>query len=186
MDKLRRCYGQYHDSNPIPVDLFGRDKSSNDGVSNVCKLCNAKYHKERRQNIEAKAKQQQNSKVYYQKNKEAYKERKRKLLSKEDGYRTKMVAQARCRARDKGLEFSITTDDVTIPSVCPVLGIEVRIGMDKKHKDHSPSIDRINTTEGYTKDNIVVVSWRANRLKNDSTISELKMLYEFYKGTLHE
>ena len=185
MNKLKRCYGKYHNSKPIPLDEFGKNKSSSDGIAKVCKKCNSRYEKERRQIPEVLARQKQTSKDYYQRNKDGYVERKRKLITTERGYIGKMVAQARCRAREKNQEFSITTEDVIIPKVCPVLNIPLIIGATRQEKNNSPSIDRIDSSKGYTKNNIIIISWRANKLKSNSTVKEMKQLYEFYEGILN-
>lgn len=86
--------------------------------------------------------------------------------------------QAKRRAAAKGLEFNLTKDDIIIPEVCPVLGIPISRSVDY-HNDGSPSIDRVDSSKGYTKDNIVIISWRANRLKNDATIEELKQIVKY-------
>lgn len=57
---------------------------------------------------------------------------------------------------------------------CPVLGIE--LGWGDYRGGSSASIDRIDSTKGYTKDNCRVISWRANRLKSDATFEELQLL----------
>lgn len=46
----------------------------------------------------------------------------------------------------------------------------------------APSIDRINQDSGYTKDNIRVISWRANHIKNDATLEELEKIVAYVKG----
>ena len=45
----------------------------------------------------------------------------------------------------------------------------------------APSIDRINNSIGYVKENIIIVSRRANILKKDATIDELEQLFNYYK-----
>lgn len=55
--------------------------------------------------------------------------------------------------------------------------------MGTKHaNDNSPNLDRIVNALGYVKGNVIVVSARANRLKSDSTLDELRKLIEFYGG----
>ncbi len=85
-----------------------------------------------------------------------------------------MFNNARHRALRKGMEFSITLDDIVIPEFCPVL----------KTPMESPSIDRIDNSKGYTKKNICVISNRANRLKQDSTIEELEAILAYMKSKL--
>jgi hypothetical protein len=49
----------------------------------------------------------------------------------------------------------------------------------------SPSIDRIDNNGGYTVDNIAVISWRANRLKNNATSDELRQIAEWMDSYAH-
>ena len=92
-----------------------------------------------------------------------------------------MLARARVRARVKGLEFSLTKEDIRIPESCPVLGIRLRVSSGR-YSDSSPALDRIDNSKGYVRGNVLVVSARANSLKNDATVDELKKLVEFYSG----
>lgn len=88
-----------------------------------------------------------------------------------------LLAHAKKRARDKGLQFTLKTEDIKIPELCPLLGVPLIKGK-RKSTINSPSLDRINSTEGYTPDNIWVISHRANTIKSDASLKELKMLVE--------
>jgi hypothetical protein len=90
-----------------------------------------------------------------------------------------MVIRAKVRARQKGLDFNISEADVVIPKRCPVLGIPLRLG-EGAPTDNSPELDRINNKKGYTKGNIMVISRKANRIKNDCTPKELMRIAQFY------
>ncbi len=61
----------------------------------------------------------------------------------------------------------------------PVLNIPLTFN-NGTAKDNSYSVDRIDSTKGYSFDNIIIVSNRANRLKSDATLLEIKQLAEFY------
>lgn len=87
-----------------------------------------------------------------------------------------LLARARERAKHKGWEFSITKEDIVVPTHCPLLGIEINPKAKDRHS--SPSLDRKDSSKGYTPDNVWVVSSRANTLKNDATLQELKTLVE--------
>lgn len=85
---------------------------------------------------------------------------------------------AKDRSEKKGCEFTITLDDIKIPLVCPLLEIPIVMHSTRERHYNAPSIDRIDSTKGYTKDNIWIISHRANQLKNDSTLAEMKLMVE--------
>ena len=89
----------------------------------------------------------------------------------------KMLARARHRAKKNNLPFNIELADIVIPERCPLLGIKLESNTDKT-SPNNPSLDKIIPEKGYVKGNIWVVSLRANKLKNDATIQELKTLVE--------
>ena len=84
-----------------------------------------------------------------------------------------LLTQSRIRAKKRGLDHTINIEDIRIPSICPVLGIQLNQG---GNTDNSPSLDRIDSSKGYTPDNVWVISTRANRIKNDATPDELIQL----------
>ena len=92
-----------------------------------------------------------------------------------------MVSGSKRRAREKGLDHNI---DLTYlrsiaSSHCPYLGIELRwevqngLGVQSKVCPNSPSLDRVDSSKGYVKGNVVIVSHRANSIKRDATEVEL-------------
>ncbi len=90
-----------------------------------------------------------------------------------------LLSSAKYRAKKKHLPFSLTKEDIIIPKKCPIFNIPLHYSEGGK-TDNSPTIDRINNSNGYTKENIVVISYKANRIKNNATIDELRKLSEFY------
>lgn len=83
---------------------------------------------------------------------------------------------AKRRALAKSREFTITVDDIIIPTHCPYLGLELVTLSPGGPHHNSMTIDRIDSTLGYTKENIEVISYRANTLKKDGTIEELEAI----------
>ena len=49
-----------------------------------------------------------------------------------------------------------------------------------KTKSRAPSLDRIIPSEGYARDNIVVVYDIVNRLKSDASLDDMKKILSFY------
>lgn len=79
------------------------------------------------------------------------------------------------RAKSKGIPFDISVTDVVIPDTCPLLGIP--IVRDLGYVSHNtPSIDRIKPELGYVLGNIIVISHRANRIKNDASPEEILLV----------
>jgi hypothetical protein len=91
----------------------------------------------------------------------------------------RLVNSARRASKIKHLPFDLSYDDFEIPAACPILGIALSPGVVLR-TDASPSLDRIVPERGYVKGNVIVISWRANRLKQDATLDEMRKLVEFY------
>lgn len=91
-------------------------------------------------------------------------------------------------AKRRKIPFSLGLTDLnelTFPISCPILGIPLRFNKGKA-EDDSVSIDRIDSTKGYEAGNIIVISWRANRLKNNANSEELIKISEFYRDRFNE
>jgi hypothetical protein len=119
-------------------------------------------------------------KKYAEENKEAKKKGARDYYHKNkviDPIRY-LLKYAKLRAKQKGIEFSLTKEDIVIPKLCPYLQVPLTIAGDRKH---SPSIDRIDPSLGYSKDNIEIISTLANSMKWNSTREEL---IQFAKSVL--
>lgn len=94
-----------------------------------------------------------------------------------------MIHAAKQRAKLRGMSFDITAADIELPKFCPVLGIELGwegLKHSREAREKAPSIDRIDNSKGYTKDNVIVISTRANCIKRDASLSELQRIAEFY------
>lgn len=101
-----------------------------------------------------------------------------------DHDRKRLLSSARRRAKDKGIEFSITDEDIVIPEKCPALGLALRSGRGITGSDCSPSLDRIDNSRGYVKGNVAIISFRANTLKNSATARELKLIADYVENRL--
>lgn len=98
-----------------------------------------------------------------------------------------MLAGARKRARLAGVPFDLREEDFIIPQTCPVLGIRLEMSTGRRGpRDMSPTLDRIVCSRGYVRENVIVVSWRANRLKSDATIDELARIVDWYRALVHQ
>jgi hypothetical protein len=91
----------------------------------------------------------------------------------------RLLQSCKNRARRQKLPFDLNEQDLANPKQCPVLGIPLAPDYTKR-TDNTPSVDRIVPEKGYVRGNVAVVSWRANRLKNDASLSELRAIAGFY------
>ena len=144
--------------NPQPLSEFSKDKIRKDGLQYECKSCQKEYN---------------------------------------DNYCRfkKWFSGKKSNAKIKGVEFTIEPTDIpgvnireTItetrgrkytsweaieyPKVCPVLEIELDWGMNGR-QPNSPSLDRIDSTKGYIKGNVMIMSDLANSMKNNATSEQL-------------
>jgi len=92
-----------------------------------------------------------------------------------------MFQQARVRAKRKGVPFDLTISDVQLPAVCPILGMPLTVN-DGRCGSDSFSLDRIIPERGYVKGNVRVISFRANTIKSNATLEELKAVVSFLEA----
>lgn len=149
-----------------PIDQFyvkgTRSQTNIDGYENKCISCHKAVWRRKAEDPEA---------------------RKRWLLER---IRSKCTAQ--------GIPFDLELADIVVPTVCPIFGIPLKFGVSRAQSyngpaEDSPSVDRIDPLKGYTKGNILVICWRANRMKMNASVDELVRLATFYQqltGKQHE
>jgi len=93
-----------------------------------------------------------------------------------------LLTQARYRAKKRGIEFTITLDDIDVPTHCPVFGLELSTSSGRRTHS-SYSLDRLDNSLGYVPGNVKVISWKANQYKGDLTIKQVEALLAYMKGT---
>ena len=111
---------------------------------------------------------------------------------------TKWFQTKKSNAKRDGIEFTIKLTDIPgvkikewnghqnriswkatqYPKVCPILKIKLDWGMNG-YNDNSPSLDRIDPTEGYVKGNVMMMSALANRMKQNATPEQLKQFSRY-------
>lgn len=161
----------------LPLEAFNRGNSLY-GRRSFCRECeksiqNTPERIARRRELELLRRQNPNYVKHRNK-----KDRER-VHSNELSYKKEMLRSAKQRAIKKNLEFNIDISDINFPNKCPLLNIPMSIN--SKNKDFSYSLDRIDSSKGYIKGNVWVISHKANRIKSDSTVEELEMLVENLK-----
>ncbi len=86
-------------------------------------------------------------------------------------YRIKWAATAR------KLDFNLDVEDFVIPNFCEVLGIPISLsypktGGPRRPSPNSASVDRLDSSKGYVKGNIKIISHLANTIKSVGTAEQ--------------
>lgn len=109
------------------------------------------------------------------------KERAHRRADTGPGYRALWLNSIRLRAKKKGLPFNITIGDLVFPEICPVLGIPIK-ARSGSFSDNSPSLDRTIPALGYVKGNVVIMSYRANRIKCHASLEDLEKIVAYMRS----
>lgn len=138
----------------LPLKCFHKNAQQTSGYSCYCKGCTKERNKQK-----------------YSKS------------SEDHTWKLKQTLKAsKERATRKNLEHTLTLEQLIdlypVDNKCPIFGIELQWGFPK---DSSPSLDRIDSSKGYTYENCQIVSNKANRLKSDATPQELELLVKYLK-----
>lgn len=179
------------------VTNFYKNIYHSDGLGNWCKECETTYRKQRykkRKSSEITVTEKRCSKCKQTLPASLFRKNADKTdglnvhcnmcscasLRTPNGKKRRMCYTAKRRAKELNLPFNITPEDFDMPTHCPILGIRLCLTHNPGGpKDDAPSLDRIIPSLGYVKGNVIVISQRANRIKNDSSIEELKKVVDF-------
>lgn len=115
------------------------------------------------------------SNAWYKNNKNRAFDLHKNWLAENPAHELWKSAKRRCELSN--LSFDLDWREIHIPELCPVLGVPMIKGT-----RHAPSIDRKDNSKGYTKDNIEIMSRKANTMKNDATDEELERFADWVKN----
>lgn len=81
--------------------------------------------------------------------------------------------RAKKNAKKSNWEFNLDKSDIVLPTHCKYLGVKLSYNKLDSNKDDYFSIDRIDSSKGYVKGNIQIISRLANTMKNNATSEQL-------------
>lgn len=107
-----------------------------------------------------------------------------------------LLQSLRDRARRHGYDSDLDLSDMPeVPDNCPVFKIPLLLyrkwesgmgkGKGRNRHDFAPTIDRKNSNLPYLKkykDNLFVISWRANKLKSNGTLFEFESIVDYMRN----
>lgn len=157
-----------HCKRTLSVSEFHKDKSTKSGLRCWCRECCS--WKFKRTFLGTEAYKRRLRKYYNNRKEQIAKDPKRQWI-------TYALSNAKRRAKEIGVDFSLTRESIAavFPDECPLLGTPFSFAAGVTVAS-SPSLDRKNSSLGYTPDNVWVISAKANRIKSDATTSEIEMV----------
>lgn len=152
---------------------FSKLKRTQDGFNFRCRKCQSELDTQYRERRKEYARLNPNKEYQANWYSQMRKENPAKLLWK----------LAKKRAKDNNIIFDLEIEDIIVPDVCPVLGIPISLDLNGLVKyrasENSPSLDRTDSKKGYIKDNICVMSYKANVIKNYGTLEDHRKIVEY-------
>jgi hypothetical protein len=152
---------------------FRKKAASKDGLHSWCKVCHSA-------DVAA-----YNKKVYAENPDEAkrkFREKRRRQRQTPHQWCSHILVPIRNRALEKGVSCTITAQHLRdiwpMDNRCPILKTTFLCGMEKGNPA-GPSVDRIVPSLGYVPGNVAIISYRANRIKIDATILELRAVADW-------
>lgn len=108
-------------------------------------------------------------------------------INKHSDIRTAFLTRKISAMKSRHDSVTLTPEELLelIPKdlTCPVFGIKFKFGTQDHNwsdKQRVMSVDRIDNSKGYHKDNVVIISFKANMMKSSATLKELYQVADFY------
>lgn len=82
------------------------------------------------------------------------------------------------RKEENGIPYNIKTNEILINEYCPFFKTKIDYSQTNKQSIHfikQASLDRLDNSKGYVKNNVWVISRLANTIKNDASINDLRI-----------
>lgn len=162
--ETKKCSGCERE---LPLSLFSKDKYQKSGYRCKCKGCSS---------IEFKS--YSTTENYTQRLARQAKTRQElKETNPIKRWAHAAFHNAKKRAKENELEFSITKQwlEENAVTICPLLEVPLVYNADKSTANVA-SVDRKDSSKGYTPDNCSIISFKANRIKTNATTEELVLL----------
>jgi hypothetical protein len=180
-----------------PLDSFVKNSVCKDGRADTCRKCSNIYGKEwkckHKDRISARRRELYEKNIGWASRERIVQrmEERRKLYPLRvrcQMLRGGMILRSHSYRRNRPLEFD--NDFFTVKHLmdrlsknpnCECCGksLDLSFKKDKKFNDNSASMDRVDSAKGYIKGNVAIICWRCNKVKQNSTAKELRVVADF-------
>ena len=75
-----------------------------------------------------------------------------------NNYEARLLATIKSKCKKNNISFDLELSDIVIPKNCPKTGIPLVVHTERGKFYDTPSVDRVDPSKGYTKNNIQIVS----------------------------
>lgn len=81
----------------------------------------------------------------------------------------------------KGIEYNLTPEylESIWTGVCPIFNVHIERASHGRGSHHSAHLDRLDPNKGYVIGNVSWISGRANRIKYNATVEELRAVADW-------
>lgn len=147
----------------LSITEFNKDKRAKSGLDGYCRHCRSELLQSYFANGDYRQRYNARVRVYRGRNLDRA-----------------LYLECKRRAKKHGIPFDLEPIDISVPEICPILGIPLKMGTGGP-EDGSPSVDQIVAGLGYIKGNVQVISHLANRMKSNATPDQLRRFSEWIK-----
>lgn len=105
-------------------------------------------------------------------------------LRRENNYFQCYISTKRSECKRKGYAFNLTAEylEDLWTGICPIFGVHLHRASEGKGSHKSAHLDRLDSSKGYVVGNVAWISGRANRIKYDATVEELRAIADWMEG----
>lgn len=189
----------------LPLDQFPKDKSKKDGRHHLCNACKLIYNRQwkkankdkvnlykkearTRESKQARNKRLQYKREWYHTNRESILPQMKRARTGKEGYLKTMLSSAKKRAKESNLQFDIDLEYLLSIATdhCPVDGLPFdwnrELDTNKNLPLATPSLDRIDSSQGYVKENVRIIGWKWNAKKSNMNLDDLLLLVKYVRN----
>lgn len=166
-------------------DCFAKSANRKDGHNPYSKDCTKEWRTQNKDILSQKKREYglankeliaERSRLKYQKFKDKYRQSQVDYYQLPRNWTKRLLMKSIERAKRDGIEHTLTINDMPdAPSVCPYLGVELTFSLGAGQLPTNASLDRIDSSLGYVKGNVQIISRKANTMKSNATAQELQL-----------